>query len=416
MRDARRLLLITLHYPPAYGSGVQRMLAFTRDLPALGWEVDVLTIASGALPEVAQGRVADIPATTRVLRAPGLDSARHLAIRGRYLRRLSLPDRWISWRPGAVLQGWRYIRHARPRALLSSFPIATAHVVAADLARLTGLPWVADFRDPMAQDEYPKDPAEWASYRRVEERTVRHAAALTFTTPGARDYYLARYGESIAARTHIVANGYEEEVFAGLPPPPPRQHGGALTLLHSGLLYPWERNPIPFLHALAALQQTGFWRAHPTRFVFRGSGHDDHFLGIVAQLSLGALVEFLPRIDYRSALSEMLAADALLLFQARNSNFQIPAKAYEYLRAGRPLLAVVDPAGDSATLMRDHAHSAVVDIESEVAIQRCLESFIPRLAAGGFPPADYATVARHSRQAAAAGLARILDAASSEVR
>lgn len=415
MTSTRRLLLITLHYPPAYGSGVQRMLAFTRDLPALGWEVDVLTVAVSSLPEVAHDRIADVPAATRVLRAPSLDSARHLAIRGRYLRRLSLPDRWVSWRPGAVLEGWRYIKRARPDALLSSFPIATAHVVAADLARLTDLPWLADFRDPMAQDEYPKNPAEWASYRRVEERTVENADALTFTTPSARDYYLARYGAGIAARTHVVPNGYEEEVFAGLARPDRRQQDGVLTLLHSGLLYPWERNPLPFLHALAALQKTGFWRAHPTRFVFRGSGQDNHFLRIVADLGLGSIVEFRPRSDYRNALSEMLAADGLLLFQARNSNFQIPAKAYEYLRAGRPLLAIVDPAGDTAALLREHAHSAVVDIESEDAIQRCLEAYIPRLAAGGFPPADGAAIARHSRQAAAVDLVRILDTVITEI-
>jgi glycosyltransferase involved in cell wall biosynthesis len=294
---------------------------------------------------------------------------------------------------------------------MSSFPIATAHLIASDLARLSGLPWVADFRDPMAQDEYPKNATEWASYRKVEELTVRQSAALTFTTPGARDYYLARYGESLSARAHIVANGYEENVFASLPTPTRRHDDGVLVLLHSGLLYPWERNPLPFLRALGRLGQAGFWRTHPTRFVFRGSGHDEHFLQVISDLGLNDLVEFRPRIDYRSALVEMLSADALLLFQARNSNFQIPAKTYEYLRTGRPLLAIVDPAGDTATLLRDHRHCEIVDIEAESAIRHSLERFIPRLAGGGFPPADAAVVARHSRQAAAGELARILDRA-----
>ena len=45
----------------------------------------------------------------------------------------------------------------------------------------------------------------------------------------------------------------------------------------------------------------------------------------------------------------------LLLLQASNCNDQVPAKAYEYLRCHRPVLALTDPAGDTAELLRSRA-------------------------------------------------------------
>lgn len=407
----RRLLLVTFHFPPAYGSGVQRMVAFARDLAALGWGVDVLTICTSALPDTAPERLVDIAPGTRVIRAFGLDNARQLSFHGKYSRLLSLPDRWISWRLGGVLSGLRYIRAQRPDAVMSSFPIATTHLIAGDLACLTGVPWLADFRDPMAQDEYPKNAAEWRSYRRVEERVVRRASALTFTTRGALDYYRMRYGARLDGRCHIVSNGFDERIFAEIEQRPParRVAGSPLTLLHSGLLYPWERNPLPFFGALKHLLNEGFWSRYPARFVFRASAYDAHFAAIIAELGLQSMVEFLPRIDYREALREIVAADALILFQAKNSNFQIPAKAYEYLRAMRPVLAVVDPQGDTAELMRECNNPYVADIESEQGIVAALERLLPALRAGTVAVPGRESVQSYSRQVAARALAGVLD-------
>lgn len=388
------------------------MVAFTSDLPAFGWDVDVLTVTARAFPDTTGERLADIPATSRVIRACGLDTARHLSICGKYPRLLSLPDRWVSWRVGAIVSGLYHIRKHRPNAIMSSFPIATAHLIAYDLHRLTGLPWVADFRDPMAQDEYPKTQAEWNCYRRIEEQTVTHAAACTFTAPSALEYYRKRYGDGLAATSHIIPNGFDEQVFAELEDMPRagRTAGSPLTFLHSGLLYPWERDPVPFFCALKTLKANGFWRRHPSRFVFRASGFDAHFAHIVRALGVEDLVEFRPRIDYRSAVREIMDADALLLFQAANSNFQIPAKTYEYLRAGRPVLAVVDPGGDTAALVHQHDGNVVVDIDAEDAIRCGLERMLGLLSET--PPAvgNRVDTRKYSRIESARALAGVLDA------
>src|SRR5262245_14053771 len=158
----RSLLMIAFHFPPLAGSsGIQRTLSFARHLPRLGWRPLILAAHPRAFSSVSDDQLADIPSEVVVERAFALDSSRHLAIAGRYPAFAARPDRWISWWLGAVPRGLTMIRRYRPAAIWSTYPIATAHKIASTLHRLSGLPWVADFRDPMTEDGYPADPKIW---------------------------------------------------------------------------------------------------------------------------------------------------------------------------------------------------------------------------------------------------------------
>lgn len=385
-------------------------MAFTRDLPAFEWDVDVLTVAERALPARTNERVADLPKDTRVIRAFALDTARHLSLFGKYPRPLALPDRWVSWRMGGLLAGMRYARTTRPDAIMSTFPIATAHLIALGLHRRTGIPWIADFRDPMAQDEYPANRCEWESYAAVERAVVDEASAMTFTAPGAKRYYLERYGDQISARMHVVPNGFEEHIFSAVETERAlnNRNRGELIFLHSGFLYPWERNPLPFFEALRNLADAGFWHDHPSRFVFRASGYEEHYRPLVGELGLNDLVEFPDRLEYRAALAEMLDADALLLFQARNSNFQIPAKTYEYLRARRPIFAVIDPGGDARELLDEAEADLVAAIDSPAEIAVNLRRFVAEIGPRTEAARTRENIQRFSRRAAARTLSSLL--------
>ena len=90
-----------------------------------------------------------------------LDTQRHLSFRGRYPRALALPDRWVSWCLGAILSGYRTIRREKCDVILTTFPIASAVLIGWILHRLTGTPWVADFRDSMTEPDYPRDRSTW---------------------------------------------------------------------------------------------------------------------------------------------------------------------------------------------------------------------------------------------------------------
>jgi glycosyltransferase involved in cell wall biosynthesis len=410
----RRLLAIAYHYPPIQGSsGVHRTLAFSRYLPECGWDVTVLSAHTRAYKHQRAENLRLIPGHVRVARAQAWDTVRHLAIGGQYPRFLALPDRWQSWIAGGVVTGLRVVRHDGITALFSTYPIASAHVIGLILNRITRLPWVADFRDPMYQENYPPDPLVRKTYRWLERRIFQHAARILVTTPGTAEYYGRRYGDEAYQRIRVVPNGFDPEAFpADLPPPPaslPAAGARRLVLLHSGILYPMERNPEPFLRALSALRATGDPTFSNLAVVFRGSVHGATFQSLVDRLGLSDVVSFPPPLSYEDALKEMLNADALLVFQADNCNSQIPAKVYEYLYTGKPIIGITDPAGDTGRLLLATGVCSVARLENEADIVRLLKDCISKLRTGGFSLANRGAVLALSRRARTAELAAALD-------
>ncbi|MBT0960581.1 glycosyltransferase [Denitromonas iodatirespirans] len=402
----KRLLMIAYHFPPIQGSsGVQRSLRFIQHLPEFGWEPIVLSITPCAYPATSDDQLAQIPAGTVVCRAFGLDAARHLSIAGRYPGWLALPDRWANWQFAAAIHGRALIRRHRPQALWSTYPIATAHRIAAGLQQHSGLPWLADFRDPMAQPDYPADPAQWRAFKRIEESAARQAAAFSFTAPSALADYRQRYPDA-AARMHLIENGYDEAAFADEVADEPLTPGH-LTLLHSGIVYPQERDPTQLFAALATLRRENPALTAQLRLRFRAPVHEDLIRHLAATHDLTDLIEVLPPLPYRDAIAEMQRADGLLVLQAGNCNHQIPAKLYEYLRARRPILGLADPAGDTGRQLAAAGVPLVVPLEQPQAIREALGAFLTDPARRAL--ADEEIVAAASRRQRTAQLAKLLD-------
>lgn len=352
----KRVLMVAYHFPPLAGSsGIQRTLRFVQHLPKFSWAPLVLSADPRAYERTSQDLMGEVPETVMVKRSFALDTARHLSISGRYVAAMARPDRWVSWKLAAVRDGLRMIRKMKPSVIWSTYPIATAHLIGAELHRRTGLPWIADFRDPMAQDGYPADPATWGAYKKIEEMAARDATFCIFTTPGAAALYKERYPEA-AERIVVLENGYDEETFASQEQDQCNAqplNPGMVTLLHSGIVYPDERDPTQLFVAIQKLKDRGNLGSSQLRIRFRAAVHDDLLKALGVQYDVAEYIELCPPIPYRDALAEMLRADVLLVMQAANCNAQIPAKIYEYLRAGRPIAALTDAAGDTAGLLRN---------------------------------------------------------------
>ena len=408
----KSVLMIAFHFPPIQGSsGIQRTLGFARHLPELGWQPIVLTAHPRAYPSTTDDLVDTLPPTLHVIRAQAWDASRHFAIRGRYPAALARPDRWLSWWLGAVPAGLSVIRRLKPQALWSTYPIATAHSIGATLQARSGLPWIADFRDPMAQDDYPPDPVTRRHYAELDHRTVSQARRTFLTTPSAVADYRHRYPQH-AHRIELLENAFDEDSFrqaeATLPPNAGALNPGKRTLLHSGIVYPSERDPSHLFAALAHLQRTQPQVYAALQIRFRAPVHDTLLQGLAAQHGVASAVQILPALGYRDALAEMLCADGLLILQAGNCNAQIPAKLYEYFRAQRPIIALTDPAGDTAARCRAAGIETDAPLDDSLAIAKRLAQFVTGTLAPSIAPA--AAIAQASRRTRAQQLAEALDA------
>ncbi|WOO31932.1 polysaccharide deacetylase family protein [Diaphorobacter limosus] len=372
-QEGKRALMVAFHFPPQAGSsGILRTLNFVKNLPAQNWQPTVLTAQPQAYVEQRNDLVRSIPPSVRVERAFALDTAKHLAIKGKYLGTLALPDRWVSWWPFAVMKGMQEIRTNRPALIWSTYPISTAHLIGATLSRLSGIPWVADFRDPMVSENYPSTGLQRTLWKRLESYVLRHAAACIFTTERAAITYRQRYPMA-QARCHVIENGYDEDAFNGVEPDRFGAPANKLLILHSGLIYPKDRNPSTFFSAINSLLQKKMIDRENLCIRFRAPYHDEEVLASAQQYGLQDVVEVAPPVPYQRAIAEMLGADLLVVFQGSSFNAQIPAKIYEYLRAARPVFAVVDPAGDTAAILRQFPGAYVADIASEMNIATNLE-------------------------------------------
>ena len=271
--SGRRILMVAFHFPPLKASsGLQRTLTFSRYLADdHGWRPTVLSAHSRAFGATSTEQMSSISANVEVVRAFALDTARHLSIAGRYPNWAALPDRWANWWFAGVISGLRIIKRTRPDIIWSTYPIATAHLIAHSLHRISGIPWISDFRDLMTEDGYPESKSQWKSYRKLEGRTVCRSSAVVFTAPGARALYRNRYPDIPTDRWHLIENGVDESEFSLTPSKNVRQ-SGRVQLLHSGLLYRSERDPESFFMALAMLRDNGEVSGESLGVTLRASG------------------------------------------------------------------------------------------------------------------------------------------------
>src|SRR5262249_15535504 len=145
------------------------------------------------------------------------------------------------------------------------------------LHRVTGIPWIADFRDSMTEDSYPPEPAARRVYRLIERLTVRYCTQTIFTTPGTLRMYAERYPAIPRKPLAVIANGYDEENFLDAEQTVVRRDAshGCLVLVHSGLLYPSERDPRTFFAAVSDLRHAGAISPATVQIILRASGYED---------------------------------------------------------------------------------------------------------------------------------------------
>jgi glycosyltransferase involved in cell wall biosynthesis len=265
---------------------------------------------------------------------------------------LQLPDPHINWLPAAVLQGLRICRGGTIAAMVTSGPPHTCHLIGLWLARLTGTPWVADFRDPWVANPYKPEFARTALSDRLDavmqRAVIRRADRIVVINERHRAQLAEAYPREPATKFVMIPNGFDSADLAG---DTPVRRLDAFTVAHVGTIY-GRRSAAACLVAVARLVGAGKIPVDRIRLRFIGSVDELAKLGaIVTEGGLAAVVEFTKAVPYAEALQAMRAADLLLLL-AQDQPEQIPLKAFEYLGVGAPVLAITGE-GSTADLVRE---------------------------------------------------------------
>jgi hypothetical protein len=147
----KKILVIDERFPSTGGSRTEK---FVKYLPAEGWEPIVLSIdQAGKNPfydEILQKYTSsDIKLYgTGTLPDFSILEKLNMGRLGNILNRLLyIPDVTVNWIPFALTQALRIIRKEKPVVIYSTSPSEGIHLIAVLVKKLSGLPWVADFRD-----------------------------------------------------------------------------------------------------------------------------------------------------------------------------------------------------------------------------------------------------------------------------
>jgi len=263
----------------------------------------------------------------------------------------------------------------------------------------------------MTEDDYPADPQVRKAFLHLERRMVENARKVVFTTAGTQSMYAQRYPHLPSSRWEVIPNGYDEENFlqaSQIKPASSGDKGGGITLIHSGVLYPEERDPRAFFAAVAELVSEGGIQSGDLTIILRATGHDQYYIKMLKKYGLEDVVVLRAALPYKEALAEMLSADGLLVFQAANCNHQIPAKVYEYLRAQRPILALTDPEGDTARLLQQFGFSHIARLPDKEDIREKLVAFLEAIRSRSALVPALEKVQEYSRASGAEKLSTLL--------
>ena len=390
-RKRKNLLLIAFDFPPRRTSGVYRPTALTKYLSSCGWRVTVLTIQADGQSVQDSTLLQKLPSEVTVVRTrysaidgwersvgTSVKSLRILATPtnanggqptffsrclrlGPRLARsvLYFPDNTAGWVPWGLVKALGLLRAEQFDAIYTTHPPRSAHVLGLLLKILTGIPWVAEFRDPwvLPLDEENISGLKVPAPRRNRwlQTQIFHRADALVTVTSNHAEELERIFHAPHEKLTVIPNGFDEDDFshplvAGCDLYEP----GYVHLSHFGTIYPKFSGR--FFPALAELVKELPWLGKRLRIHVIGYPDED-VQRYANQAEVLGMVQFHRVVEHSEALKAMYSSDGLLLFygHAYTSRTSVPGKLYEYLRVGRPILAIAHEGGVKELIRQGNA-------------------------------------------------------------
>lgn len=430
-REPKRVLFISYQFPPVGGAGVQRVAKFVKYLPHFGWQPSVLTVSNPSVPVFDDSLTTDIPASVPIYRAPTWEPAYSVksqllppAAAGSVtatLRRLGKglimaalqPDPQVLWLPGALRAGWRLLRDVPHSAIVVSGPPFSMFLSGAVLSSLSGLPLLLDYRDEwdLSTAYLENRQSSWFSrwlQQKMQAFAVRKAGTLIATTRNSA-LALAAIKEKAHSRSHItwIYNGYDHEDFATAPSAHATDRDRH-RLVYVGTL--WNLTDVgPLVEAVRRLGAERPELAGRLELTFLGRRTDPQEKRLNELEASACRIRRHSYVDHANAVGAIRAADTLclLLSDLPGAHRVVPAKLFEYLASGRPLL-IIAPRGEVWEIVKDYPQANCFEPHDQQGIVGFLAQQIMRGQQPGQRQAC-AGVSRYSRKQLTAQLAACLD-------
>jgi glycosyltransferase involved in cell wall biosynthesis len=406
-----KLLLVSVHHAHPDSIGALRPRAMAKYLPRHGVEVDVLTSRVQREDVTYDGSVIGVRDVTRQSASLPVYVAWRLWQKG--LRALGFHrDVREHWRDSVLRHADEILARSRPDAILATYPPVEALQVGVGLARRWGLPLVSDFRDGLLFEplevERMRSRSSRRAYEALEAEVMERSRTVLTVSEPISAYFRETYGHPDVVTLY---NGFDpeeipEDLDLDLPP-------DAFHLAHTGRLSgsrvgtSGRGSGVEALRAaVRTIQARSPEAARRLRIHFMGELSDAERESL-APLAEAGLVRFWGQEPRARALALQRKADVLLLVTAPDQASVATGKLFEYLAAGKPILALTRGT-EAERIVRETGAGVVVPPDDPERIAQALEALLSGTIPGA-PRRDEARIAAFARPEQMAALARRLD-------
>jgi len=396
----KRVLIISYYWPPSGGSGVQRWVKFAKYLPSEGWQPVVYTPSNPELIAVDKTLGEEIPPEAEIIHRHivepygiyrflmGKGSSTDLKtlteansssdevnpINGQkksWKQKLSLyirgnffiPDPRILWVRPSICFLKKYLKEHPVDAIVTTGPPQSMHLIGLGLSRETGLPWIADFRDPWTKMFYFKhlglNARSEKKHHELEQKVLDGATRVISVSPFVQKEFQAMTSTPV----ELITNGFDEADFATEFEP-----DACFNITHTGL-FASDGNPETLWKVLAAKCATDEEFKHALRIRLVGKT-DKGIIDSIVNAGLSENLVDLGYQDHKTAVKEQRNASVLILPLRQEPEYRavLPGKLFEYLASRRPILGIGQDDGAMARIIQDTSSGVVHDWDEEQKI------------------------------------------------
>lgn len=433
----KRVLIITYYWPPTGGSGVQRWVKFAKYLPSEGWQPVIYTPENPEQLAVDTSLEAEVPAEAEIIRTgiiepyglykkllrrsghskeavevnpvnaqnKSLIQKAAMWVRGNLFR----PDPRCLWIRPSVRYLKKYLKEHPVDLIVSTGPPQSMHIIGMKVAAETGIPWVADFRDPWTKIFYFKHLAMTSAterwHKKMEKKVLDAASVVVAVSPLVQK----EFQEMTDTPVELITNGFDECDFNA--EKCTEASGGPdkdFIIVHTGL-FAADGNPTVLWDVLSEKCEADSTFRKRLKIKLIGKT-DDQIIKALYERNLGDMLVNMGYQQHDIAVQQQREASLLMLPLRKEPEYKavLPGKLFEYIASGRPILGIGQPDGAMAMILDETRTGTVLEWEDKTGIEEYVGQCWERHRAGSLST-DGADLTRFTRRSLTRQMAELFE-------